>query len=112
VVKHGRFGEITACSGYPDCKYIQQNLVEGFKCPKCKIGDVAEKRSKRGKTFYSCTRYPDCDFSVWQRPVPEACPDCGHPYLVKKFLKAGPQIACPNEGCKYSRPAEEEPVAK
>ncbi|MGN6593492.1 MAG: type I DNA topoisomerase [Terriglobales bacterium] len=112
VVKHGRFGEFTACSGYPDCKYIQQNLVEGFKCPKCKIGDVAEKRSKRGKTFYSCTRYPDCDFSVWQRPVPEACPDCGHPYLVKKFLKAGPQIACPNEGCKYSRPAEEEPVAK
>jgi len=112
VVKHGRFGEFTACSGYPDCKYIQQNLVEGFKCPKCKIGDVAEKRSKRGKTFYSCTRYPECDFSVWQRPVPEACPDCGHAYLVKKFLKAGPQIACPNEGCKYSRPAEEEAVAK
>ncbi len=107
VVKHGRYGEFTACSGYPNCKYIQQNLVEGFKCPKCKQGDVAEKRSKRGKTFYSCTRYPECDFSLWQRPVPEACPNCRHSYLVKKFLKAGPVIACPNEGCGYSRPAEE-----
>lgn len=106
VVKHGRFGEFTACSGYPECKYIKQNLVEGFKCPKCKIGDVAEKRSKRGKTFYSCTRYPDCDFSLWQRPVPEVCPNCRHPYLVKKFLKAGPKIVCPNEGCGYEREAE------
>jgi DNA topoisomerase-1 len=109
VVKHGRFGEFTACSGYPECKYIKQNLVAGFKCPKCKVGDVAEKRSKRGKTFYSCTRYPECDFSLWQRPVPEACPNCGHSYLLKKFLKAGPVIACPNEGCGYSREAEAEP---
>jgi len=108
VVKHGRFGEFTACSGYPECKYIKQNLVEGFKCPKCKIGDVAEKRSKRGKTFYSCTRYPDCDFSLWQRPVPEACPNCRFPYLVKKFLKAGPKLVCPNEGCGYEREAEAE----
>ncbi|HWG36804.1 MAG TPA: type I DNA topoisomerase [Terriglobales bacterium] len=107
VIKNGRFGEFTACSGYPACKYVKQNLVEGFKCPKCHQGDVAEKRSKRGKTFYSCTRYPDCDFSVWQRPVPEACPKCQHPYLLKKFLKAGPVIACPNEGCDYERPAEE-----
>ncbi len=110
VVKHGRFGEFTACSGYPECKYIKQNLVEGFKCPKCKIGDVAEKRSKRGKTFFSCTRYPECDFSLWQRPLPEACPNCRFPYLVKKFLKAGPTIACPNEGCGYERPAEPEPA--
>ncbi|MGH9475623.1 MAG: type I DNA topoisomerase [Terriglobales bacterium] len=107
VIKTGRFGEFTACSGYPECKYIKQNLVEGFKCPKCKVGDVAEKRSKRGKTFYSCTRYPDCDFSLWQRPVPEACPKCHHPYLLKKFLKAGPMIACPVEGCNYSRPADD-----
>ncbi|MGH3184142.1 MAG: DNA topoisomerase, partial [Streptosporangiaceae bacterium] len=55
VVKFGRYGEFTACSGYPACKYIKQNLVPGFKCPKCKIGDVAEKRSRRGKTFFSCT---------------------------------------------------------
>ncbi|MGH9471876.1 MAG: type I DNA topoisomerase [Terriglobales bacterium] len=103
VVKHGRFGEFTACSGYPECKYVKQNLVEGFKCPKCQQGDVAEKRSRKGKTFYSCTRYPDCDFSLWQRPVPEACPNCRHPYMLRKFLKAGPQVACPNPGCGYHR---------
>ncbi|MFI5270122.1 MAG: topoisomerase DNA-binding C4 zinc finger domain-containing protein, partial [Chloroflexota bacterium] len=61
--------------------------------------------------FYSCTRYPECKFSLWQRPVPEACPSCQHPYLVKKFLKAGPVIACPNPECKYERPAEEEAPA-
>ncbi|HXE30219.1 MAG TPA: type I DNA topoisomerase [Terriglobales bacterium] len=111
VVKHGRYGEFTACSGYPDCKYIKQNLVPGFKCPQCKEGDIAEKRSKRGKTFYGCTRYPKCDFSLWQRPVPEACPSCHHPYLLKKFLKAGPMIVCPQEGCGYERPAEDEAAA-
>jgi DNA topoisomerase-1 len=109
VIKHGRFGEFTACSGYPECKYIKQNLVEGMKCPDCGEGDIAEKRSRRGKVFYGCTRYPKCKFSLWQRPLPEACPSCGHPYLLQKWLKSGPVIACPNEKCEYERPADVAP---
>jgi DNA topoisomerase-1 len=49
----------------------------GVECPQCGKGHLVEKRSKKGKTFYSCDRYPDCDFSVWERPVPMPCPKCG-----------------------------------
>ncbi len=110
VRKHGRYGEFVACSGYPDCKYIKQNLV-GVKCPQCGEGDLAEKRSRRGKIFYGCNRYPKCDFSLWQRPIAEKCPQCGNPYLVYKALKAGPVYACGKEGCDYQRPAEEAELA-
>ncbi len=105
VVKFGRFGEFTACSGYPECKYIKQKLV-GVPCPECKQGELAEKRSKRGKTFYGCIRYPECKFSTWQWPLNEPCPKCGSPYLVQKQLKAGPVIACAKDDCDYERPGE------
>jgi DNA topoisomerase-1 len=53
--------------------------------------------------FFGCNRYPDCEFVAWSKPVMEKCPDCGSPYLVEKYLKAGPQLACPNGECKYKR---------
>ena len=46
-------------------------------CPKCGQGEVVSKRTKRGKTFYSCNRYPDCDFALWQAPLSQPCPSCG-----------------------------------
>lgn len=109
VQKYGRFGEFTACSNYPACKYVKQKTI-GVKCPECTEGEVVERRSKRGKTFYGCSRYPDCDFVAWARPVPEKCPDCGNPYLVEKYLKAGAFLQCPASGCKYKR--EFQPVAE
>jgi DNA topoisomerase-1 len=112
VQKFGRFGEFTACSNYPTCKYVKQKTI-GVKCPECSEGEVVERRSKRGKTFFGCNRYPDCTFVAWAKPVPEKCPDCGSPYLVEKFLKAGAFLQCPASGCKYKRemtPAEQ-PVA-
>ncbi len=33
----------------------------------------------------------------------EKCPECGSPYLVEKWLKAGPCAQCPNTECKYKR---------
>ncbi|HEX4137035.1 MAG TPA: type I DNA topoisomerase [Bryobacteraceae bacterium] len=112
VQKYGRFGEFTACSNYPACKFVKQKTI-GVKCPECSEGEVVERRSKRGKTFYGCNRYPDCAFVAWARPVPEACPDCGNPYLVEKYLKAGAFLQCPASGCKYKRefqPAEAQPT--
>jgi DNA topoisomerase-1 len=100
VVKHGRFGEFTACSNYPKCKYIKQQTI-GVRCPKCSQGELTAKRSKRGKNFYGCNRYPDCDFVSWAKPLPEACPECSSPYLVEKWLKAGPVAQCPN--CKFKK---------
>jgi len=105
VVKHGRFGEFTACSNYPKCKYVKLKLT-GVKCPK-DGGDIAERKSRRGKVFFGCSNYPDCDFTLWNRPVPEACPQCGAPFLVEKITKRhGRQLICHNEACSYTRSEE------
>ncbi len=96
VLRNGRFGEFVSCSGYPDCKYIKQNLVEGMKCPKCGKGDIAERKTRFGTTFFGCTNYPKCDFTANGRPVPETCPECGSSYLIEKTLKSGVYLTCPN----------------
>jgi DNA topoisomerase-1 len=110
VLKHGRFGEFTACSNYPACKYVKQKTT-GVLCPK-DGGDIVEKKSRRGKVFYGCANYPDCEFTLWKRPVAEKCPDCGAPFLVERITKRhGRQLICNNEECKYVRDAAEETPA-
>jgi DNA topoisomerase-1 len=100
VMKFGRFGEFTACSNYPTCKYVKQKTI-GVKCPECSEGEIIERRSRKGKTFYGCNRYPDCNFVAWGKPVNEKCPECGSPYMVEKFLKSGAFWQCPNGECKH-----------
>ena len=111
VLRHGRFGESTACSHSPTCKYVKQKTI-GVKCPECSEGEIIERRSKKGKTSYGCNRYPDCKFVAWGKPVSEKCPECGSPYMVEKWLKAGAVWQCPNPECKHKQPAAEtaEPV--
>ena len=106
MIRHGRYGEFTACSGYPECKYVKQNFI-GVKCPECKEGDLVEKRARKGNTFYGCGNYPKCKFTSAHKPIAEKCPSCGSEYLVQKYLKDGPVIACPNKECEYERPAPE-----
>ena len=107
MIRHGRYGEFTTCSGYPECKYVKQNFI-GVKCPLCKEGELVEKRARKGNTFYGCGNYPKCKFTSAHKPIAEKCPTCGSEYLVEKFLKAGPVIACPNKECDFERqvPAE------
>lgn len=110
VVKQGRFGEFTACTGYPECKYVKQKLT-GVKCPK-DGGDVAERKSRRGKVFYGCVNYPKCDFTLWNKPLLEPCPKCGWTFLTEKITKRhGRQVLCANEACDYVRSEELEEVA-
>jgi DNA topoisomerase-1 len=105
VVKQGRFGEFTACTSYPTCKYVKQKST-GVLCPK-DGGDIVERKSRRGKVFFGCANYPDCDFTLWNRPVAEKCPDCGAPFLVEKITKKhGRQLVCHNEECHYVRSEE------
>jgi DNA topoisomerase I len=87
VIKTGRFGEFLACTTYPKCKGTR-SIPMGLKCPKCPTGDLTERRTKRGKSFWGCLRYPECDFSTWNRPVPETCPSCGWLGMEKKVSKA------------------------
>ena len=96
MLRTGQYGEFVSCSGYPKCKYIKQNLVEGMKCPKCGDGDIAERKARRGNLFYGCTDYPKCDFTSNFKPVPEKCPQCGSPYLLEKTRVAGVFLVCPN----------------
>ena len=108
VIKQGRFGEFTACTNYPTCRYIKHKTT-GVACPKDadKGGEVVERKSKRGKVFFGCSNYPDCDFVLWNRPIADPCPKCGAPFLVEKITKRhGRQLICNNEDCDYSRQEE------
>jgi DNA topoisomerase I len=108
VLRQGAYGEFVSCSGYPKCKYVKQNLIEGMKCPKCGTGDLAERKARRGNMFWGCTNYPKCDFTTNNKPVPTPCPECGSPYLVEKTLKTGIYLECPNK----KKGAEEETTTK
>jgi DNA topoisomerase I len=108
VLRQGQYGEFVSCSGYPKCKYVKQNLIEGMKCPKCGTGDLAERKARRGNVFWGCTNYPKCDFTSNSKPVPQPCPECGSPYLVEKTLRSGIFLECPNK----KKPAEEEAAPK
>jgi len=78
VIKHGRFGKFIACSNYPTCKNAKSFTVKvGVNCPRCREGELVEKRTRRGRLFYSCSRYPECDYATWQRPLLQRCPNCG-----------------------------------
>jgi DNA topoisomerase-1 len=94
VIKLGRYGKFLACSGFPECRNSRPLLERiGVKCPTCKEGDVVQKRSKKGRTFYGCDRYPACDFVAWNKPVNATCPRCGS-YMVEAGRKG--QIRCPH----------------
>ena len=97
VLRQGQYGEFVSCSGYPKCKYVKQNLIEGMKCPKCGTGDLAERKARRGNVFWGCTNYPKCDFTSNSKPVAKKCPECGSPYLIEKTLRSGIYLECPNK---------------
>jgi DNA topoisomerase-1 len=93
VIKLGRYGKFLACSGFPECRNSRPLLERiGVKCPKCKEGEIVEKRSKKGRTFYGCDKYPACDFVAWNKPVNATCPRCGS-FMVEAGRKG--QIRCP-----------------
>lgn len=97
-MKRGRFGTFLGCTKYPDCKGIKKiDKLTGIKCPKCSEGELAERRSKRGKNFYSCNTYPKCDFAMWNKPTGEKCPRC------ESLLGYGTKgtVVCSNKECGY-----------
>jgi DNA topoisomerase-1 len=72
LIKHGRFGKFLACSGFPECKNAKPlHTKTGQKCPECKEGDVVVRKTKRGRTFWGCSRYPDCKWASWEPPKSE-----------------------------------------
>jgi len=102
ALKHGRYGQFTACSNYPNCRYVKRQTL-GIACPeKGCTGELVVRRTKRGKTFYGCSRYPQCKFAAWDKPVAEPCPQCGSPLLLEKHKKDSTAVRyCRNEACTY-----------
>ncbi|HUG38518.1 MAG TPA: type I DNA topoisomerase [Candidatus Limnocylindrales bacterium] len=102
VVKHGRFGKFIACSGYPECKTTKPVPI-GVGCPQEGCGgQLVERRSRRGRTFYSCANYPTCTYSLWTRPIPDPCPSCGAAFVTERIARGGKRTrACVREGCGY-----------
>jgi len=101
VIKNGKFGRFLACSNYPTCKFTRA-VDTGVHCPQegCD-GAIVERRTRKGRTFYGCSNYPKCTFALWDKPVPERCPQCDFPYLVEKTGKEGVVKRCPNKECGY-----------
>ena len=101
VIRIGKFGRFLACSNYPACKFTRP-LDTGVRCPQegCE-GVIVERRTRKGKTFYSCANYPQCTFALWDKPIPERCPQCDFPFLVEKQGRNGTLIRCPQKECGY-----------
>ena len=98
VIRKSRYGEFTACSNYPQCKYVKsepKEVKEICDCPNCD-GKIIEKKSKRGKLFYGCNNYPKCKTAYWDKPIGEKCPECGEMLVQKKD-----KVAC--SSCHYER---------
>ncbi len=101
AIKHGKFGDFLACTGFPACRYTRSIITgTGVSCPKCG-GEIVIKRSRKGKTFYGCSNYPDCDQVFWYKPVNKKCPKCG-----SLLMERGRNLACSNPECGYTEKRE------
>ena len=105
TIKKGRFGKFLGCTGYPGCRNIMP-ISTNIACPEegCK-GFLTEKKSKQGRTFYSCSTYPKCKYAIWNKPIAEPCPKCGASFIVEKYsAKTGSSKECLQKGCGYKEP--------
>jgi DNA topoisomerase I len=102
LIRYGRYGKFIGCSDFPNCRYTAPFLVKvGMTCPQCGTGDIVEKKTKRNRVFYGCSNYKNgdpesCDFTSWNRPIPQSCPNCGG-LLTMKGRDAAKCIKCENE---------------
>jgi DNA topoisomerase I len=111
-IKVGKYGRFVGCSNYPDCRFIEpleKPTDTGVECPKCHSAKILQRKSRKGKIFYSCGAYPKCDYALWNEPIDKPCPKCAWPILtVKETKRSGRQILCPHEGCGYVNSQDDE----
>lgn len=99
AIKHGRFGEFLACSGYPECKNTKPIVNKiNVKCPDCG-NDIIARKSKKGRIFYGCSGYPECSKIYWNKPVNKKCPNCSALLMEKKTKTS--RYQCSNSECGY-----------
>lgn len=94
VIRKGKYGQFTACSNYPTCKYIKKENKQTekeiiCKCPKCE-GNIIVRKTKKGKEFYGCNNFPKCKYASWYKPTGEKCPKCNDLLVIKNG-----EVICP-----------------
>jgi len=76
VIRYGRYGKFISCSGFPECRYTEPWLEKiGVTCPQ-DGGEIVQRKTRKGRTFFGCQNYPECDFTSWKRPIAQPCPNC------------------------------------
>lgn len=106
VLRQGRYGMFIGCSNYPQCHHIESHdhpaesaSQPSILCPECKSGHLMERKSRFGKTFWSCDGYPKCKFALNYPPVSGACSRCYYPLLMEKRSSAGSKLVCADRKC-------------
>jgi DNA topoisomerase-1 len=110
VIRYGRYGKFIGCSTFPACRYVEPWLEKtGVRCPK-DGGELVERKTRKGRTFYACSNYPTCDFTSWKKPLPIPCPACGG-LLVYGAKQTAQCIKCESKFPLDSLPAKEQETA-
>ena len=108
VIKMGRFGKFLACSGFPSCKN-SRSVTLGIPCPEADcLGELVERRSKKGQVFYGCSEYPKCKFAMREKPIKKVCPQCGAVFLIEKRNRNSHYYKCIGKDCSYWEEVKEE----
>lgn len=104
AVKQGRYGMFIGCTNYPECHHIEQEEAQSsveLTCPSCKKGQLTERQSRYGKTFFACDAYPKCKFAVNHPPIAGECQKCGYGLLLKRQMAAGEKLQCAQKKCSH-----------
>ncbi len=102
ALKQGRFGMFIGCSNYPECEHtelIDKPDETSVACPQCQKGQLLQRKSRFGKTFYACDSYPECQFIINNKPFSGECEFCQYPLLMEKKASQGVKLFCASKRC-------------
>ena len=101
VKRMSKYGPFVSCSGYPECKYIQQEKLK-TPCPSCKSELV--KRRWKGGSFWGCSGYPNCRFALFGQVEETPCAKCHKPFMLVLYDKKTEEtkLSCSDKACGHT----------
>ncbi|MCE5318280.1 MAG: type I DNA topoisomerase [Parachlamydia sp.] len=125
TLRHGRFGPFLGCSRYPECNGIVnipkkgERVYQAGEMPNCPAdgceGRIVARKSRFGKTFFSCSAFPDCDvIANALEDLPTKYAHHAKTAYVKKnrFKKKGQQEVAPKQTPTKKGGAKKTPTKK